>query len=235
MRPVAISLALAAALAAGCAEGGPMQRGDRHYARGEYVDAIYEYGQVLDAEDNPDAALRRACAYHRMGHAESAAADLARAARCGSPEARALVAAGPGHADPDALGAVAEARPDKAWPWALYGDALLEADRPDEAAAAYDRALGLDPGPDLAAGCLYNTALADLHRGDTDAAARHLAAYRGVAAEPEGEAAAYLEGLVAYARGERSDAAAAWARLSPAARARLRTALPGEDDLLAAR
>ncbi|MFP4056741.1 MAG: hypothetical protein ACLF0G_07720 [Candidatus Brocadiia bacterium] len=206
----------------GCGPAGHARRGDRHLARGEHVAAIWEYGEALERREDPDVALRRACALSIMGDGQGARSHLARAARAGSIQARALLAAQRGIHDLAAAEALVARHPRKSWAWAYYGDSLLAAARPADAAGAYQRALheGLQ-GP-LGHAVRYNLALALLCAGDRQAAARSYKAYCLARDHPPGPQGRFLGGLLAYARGDHAAAMAHWRSLPQPLRARVR-------------
>jgi len=231
MRARNFAVLLFVGLTAGCGTQAHLATGDRYFAKGEYVAAIYEYGKVLEKEDHPEAALRRACALKMMGHDEAAEGDLVRAARAGSTEAKALLGASQGAADISALQKVVEQYPDSAWVWALFGDCLLQDNQPDAAAKTYEEALKRGPKGRLAAAVLYNLTLAHIRAGDCQAATRSFVQYRTVADQPMSDADRYLAGLLAYARGDYAAAAAEWRTLPAGMRERIRQTLPGEETL----
>jgi predicted Zn-dependent protease len=163
-----------------------------------------------------------------MGDDRGAEADLARAARAGSVEAKALLGAQRGPRDVAAARDLTERHPRKAWTWALYGDALLDGNRPADAATAYRTALdgGLD-GP-LALAARYNLTVALLRTGETQAAARSFADYRLALGRPLPPDGHYLAGLLAYAQGDHAAAMAEWRGLPEPMRSRVRRVVGDE-------
>ena len=186
----------------GCGGVSPARRGDRCFARGEIVSAIWHYGEAIEqGNTDPDVAYRRAAALRLMRDDRGAERDLVRAARWGSLEARGLLMLQRGIHDLDTARALADRHPDKSWAWSLYGDCLLAANRPDDAALVYGRALRLDPTTDLAQKVRHNLILALLRDDRIDAAERHLNDYLTLLdGSPEHEGRS-LAGLLAYARG----------------------------------
>jgi len=230
---ITVVMVIAGLLLAGCSAN-PMVRGDRKFAEGEYVEAIREYGLVLEKGENADAALRRACAFKMMGHDEAAEGDLIRAARAGSVEARAMLAAIRGAADMTVFDKLTRQYPDSPWVWALYGDCLLQAGDSEKAVKAYEQALAKGLTGPMATSVLYNLALAHVCTGDPTAAETRFEQYRTVNDSPPSAADHYLAGLLAYARGDRETAGAEWRAMPEQWRDRIGDALPGEERIVAA-
>jgi len=205
-----------------------MAKGDRCFREGEYVSAIWEYGRVIEKEESADAALHRSAALKAMGNDTAAEADLLRAARWGNIEAEAVLASRRGIEDTEALEHLVEQHPGCAWTWALYGDAKLHSGDPEAAAEAYRRATEALPTGDLALTIAYNATLADLQRGNYEDAVFSFGRYRTLADDPLPPEGRYLGGLVAYARGDMTEAARYWKNLPPALETRVRQAVGDE-------
>jgi len=212
-----------ALLAAGCATHAA--RGQRHFARGEYVAAIWEYEKALEDRPDPRVALRLAAARLEMGEGEGALRALDAAARAGSPEAGALVAARSGACGVASARALTETHPGKGWAWALYGDALAGEGRRDEAAEAWRRCLERGGERRLRRAVLYNLTAALVRSGDYDEARRTAAMMIGEAGEGLSGGEAYLAGVAAYAAGDLDAARGSWARLGDQERSRALSAV----------
>ena len=215
---------------AGCALTGPARRADRHLARHEFVAAIWEYGNAIDrGNSDPDVAWHRACTLRIMGDEREAERDLVRAARAGSIEAKALLMAARGVSDLSIPRQLIDRYPDAEWAWALYGDCLMRAQRPDDAAMAYERSLAIDPRGDIAQSVRYNLVLALLRQGRLEEATSQLNSYLTYLDGQPGADERLLAGILAYGRGDWAGARAAWRGLPSAVRAALRHTVGDED------
>jgi len=175
--------------------------------------------------------LRRAAAFRLLGDSQAAERELARAARLGSVEAKALLAARRGVADLATARALAEAHADESWAWSLFGDLLLRAGRPDDAATAYQRALALRPDGEFALRVRYNLIAALLRCGRVAEARRQLNSYLEALDRPPDADERYLAGLVAYAEGDYQRTAEHWRHLAPSVRERVRQVVGDEPAL----